>query len=60
MPFGGLWWWSSADCDFGYRDQVHDHDAKPATLVYLGSSRNEQVKALNVDEHRGETTAPLW
>ena len=41
----------------GERDQADDRDAKLATLIYAASWRNQQVRALNVNESQGETTA---
>jgi hypothetical protein len=38
------------------RDQADDRDAKLATLIYAASWRNQQVRALNVNESQGETT----
>jgi hypothetical protein len=38
------------------RDQADDHGAKPATPIHPASSRNQQVRALNINERRGETT----
>ena len=50
---------------FGNRDEAHDRDAKPATLIHPTSCRNQQVSALNFDESRREPAAlpariPLW
>jgi hypothetical protein len=45
---------------FGNRDHTHDRDAVPATLIHPTTYTNQQVRALNFDESRRETTALPW